>query len=238
MKACRYTSYVFLLFYLLLFSMKGDVMALEEAKYKVIIKDGEFELRQYEPQIVAETIVEGDFAEVGNEGFRRLFKYISGNNSKKQSISMTAPVSQAISSEKIEMTAPVNLEEVGGKWRITFLMPSEYTMENLPEPLDARVELKVLSARLVAAITYSGTWSRSRYQEKKAQLYETIKKRDLEPTGGAIFARYDSPFTLWFLRRNEVLIPVVEAQRHRVGEVREHQTNKQTNRPKKERRIP
>ena len=213
MKACRYTSYVFLLFYLLLFSMKGDVMAFEEAKYKVIIQDREFELRQYEPQIIAETIVEGDFAEVGNEGFRRLFKYISGNNSKKQSISMTAPVSQAKSSEKIEMTAPVNLEEVGDKWRITFLMPSKYTMETLPAPLDERVELKKLSAHLIAAIRYSGTWSRSRYQEKKAQLYEMIKKRDLEPTGGAIFARYYSPFTLWFLRRNEVLIPVVEVHK-------------------------
>ena len=213
MKACRYTSYVFLIFYFLLFSMKGDVMAFEEAKYKVIIKDGEFELRQYEPQIVAETIVEGDFAEVGNEGFRRLFKYISGNNSKKQSIPMTAPVSQTQSSEKIEMTAPVNMEEVGGKWRITFLMPSEYTMETLPAPLDARVELKELSARLVAAIRYSGTWSRNRYQEKKTQLYEMIKKRDLKPTGVAIFARYDSPFKLWFLRRNEVLIPVVEVHK-------------------------
>jgi hypothetical protein len=213
MKVWRYSSYIFLILSLVLFSMKGDVMASEEAKYTVIMKDGEFELRQYEPQIIAETIVEGDFAEVGNEGFRRLFKYISGNNSKKQSISMTAPVSQAKSSEKIEMTAPVNLEEAGGKWRITFFMPSEYTMETLPEPLDSRVELKKNSARLVAAIRYSGTWSKSRYEEKKTQLYEMIKKRDLKPTGGAIFARYDSPFTLWFLRRNEVLIPVGEVHK-------------------------
>jgi hypothetical protein len=174
MKVWRYTSYIFLLFYLVLFSMKGDIMASEEAKYTVIMTDGEFELRQYEPQITAETIVKGDFAEVGNEGFRRL----SGNNSKKKSISMTAPVSQAKSSEKIEMTAPVNLEEGGGKWRITFLMPSEYTMETFPDPLDSRVELKKIEDRLVAAIRYSGAWSRSRYQEKKAQLYEMIKKRD------------------------------------------------------------
>jgi SOUL heme-binding protein len=213
MKVWRYSSYIFLILFLVLFSVKGDVMASEEAKYTVIMKDGEFELRQYEPEIIAETIVEGDFAEVGNEGFRRLFKYISGNNSKKQSISMTAPVSQAKSSEKIEMTAPVNLEEVGDKWRITFFMPSKYTMETLPEPLDSRVELKKNSARLVAAIKYSGTWSRSRYEEKKAQLYEMIKKRDLKPTEGAIFARYDSPFTLWFLRRNEVLIPVGEVHK-------------------------
>ena len=95
-------------------------MAIEEAKYKLLDRDGDFELRQYEPQIVAETMVEGDFQDVGNEGFRRLYDYISGNNRKQQTIPMTAPVSQEANSEKIPMTAPVNQQKVGGKWRITF----------------------------------------------------------------------------------------------------------------------
>ncbi len=105
-----------------------EAMAIERAKYTVVEKEGNFELRQYEPYIVAETIVEGDFDEVGNEGFRRLFDYISGKNRKQQSISMTAPVSQEAESEKISMTAPVNQVRVGEKYRITFLMPTKYTI--------------------------------------------------------------------------------------------------------------
>ena len=124
-------------------------MAAEEAEYSVTERDGDFELRQYQPQILAETLVEGDFQEVGNIGFRRLFDYISGKNRKKQSIPMTAPVSQEASSEKIPMTAPVNQERVGEKWRITFLMPSRSSMENLPEP-------EVIATEIVENLKYQG----------------------------------------------------------------------------------
>ena len=185
-----------------------DAMALERATYTVLEKQKDFELRQYGPQIVAETIVEGDFEQVGNEGFRRLFDYISGKNRKKQSISMTAPVSQEAESEKISMTAPVNMEKLGGEYRITFLMPTEYTMETLPEPLDTRVQLKEVPGQLVAALRYSGTWSRNRYEAKKVQLQELLDSNGLRPAGASIFARYNPPFMPWFLRRNEVLIPV------------------------------
>jgi hypothetical protein len=193
---------------LLLIAITGEGMAYEEAKYAVITKDGDLELRQYEPHIVAATIVEGDFDRVGNEGFRRLFKYISGENQKKQAISMTAPVSQDTSSEKIAMTTPVNQEKRGNQWRIAFLMPSAYTMETLPQPLDPKVLLKEIPARRMAAITYSGTWSKKRYEEKKALLELFIKKQGLKSIGEPVFARYNPPFMPWFMRRNEVLIPV------------------------------
>ena len=183
-------------------------MAYEEAKYTVIMKEESFELRQYEKHIVAETIVEGDFDRVGNEGFRRLFKYISGENQKKQSIAMTAPVSQDAGSEKIAMTTPVNQERTGNQWRIAFLMPSAYTIEKLPQPLDPKVLLKEIPPRRMAAITYSGTWSKKRYEEKKALLELFIKKQGLKSIGEPVFARYNPPFMPWFLRRNEVLIPV------------------------------
>jgi hypothetical protein len=186
----------------------GDAMAIERAKYTVVEREGNFELRQYEPYLVAETIVEGDFDEVGNEGFRRLFDYISGKNRKQQSISMTAPVSQKVESEKISMTAPVNQVRVGGKYRITFLMPAKYTMETLPEPLDTRVELKEVPGQLIAALRYSGTWSKDRYEKKRVRLQAVMRQKGLEPAGEAIFARYNPPFMPWFLRRNEVLIPV------------------------------
>ena len=198
----------FIFIFLLLIPVYETAMAIEEASYTVIEKNGDFELRQYVPQIVAETIIEGDFDKVGNEGFTRLFGYISGNNTKKQSISMTAPVSQEAGSEKIPMTAPVNQEQVGNKWHISFLMPSNYTLETLPEPTDKRIVLKLIPSRNVAAITYSGTWSRSRYEEHKAILEKAMSNRKLKPIGEYIFARYNPPFMPWFLRRNEVLVTV------------------------------
>lgn len=197
-----------LLFSIPLFLVVEESMAIERAKYTVVEKEGSFELRQYEPYIVAETIVEGDFDEVGNEGFRRLFDYISGENRKQQSISMTAPVTQEAESEKISMTAPVNQVRVGEKYRITFLMPDKYTMETLPEPLDTRVRLKEVPGQRIAALRYSGTWSRNRYKEKRIRLQALMRQRGLEPAGKPIFARYNPPFMPWFLRRNEVLIPV------------------------------
>ena len=186
-------------------------MATEEAKYTVKEKAGSFELRQYEPQIVAETAVEGDFEKVGNEGFRRLFGYISGNNRKKQSIAMTAPVAQQPGGEKIATTAPVNQVKEGGQWIVSFLMPPIHTMDTLPEPTDPRVRLRQIPGRLVAAIRYSGTWSRRRYDEHEGELRAEMQKRGLKPSGDATWARYNPPFTLWFLRRNEVLIPVSQA---------------------------
>ena len=118
-----------------------EAQAIEKAQYEVIESDENFELRRYAPRIVAETFVAGEFKAVGNVGFRRLFDYISGNNIKDQKISMTAPVSQEAQSEKIAMTAPVTQERSQDQWRITFLMPAEYTMETLPKPLDALVRL-------------------------------------------------------------------------------------------------
>ena len=186
----------------------GDAMAIEEPEYETLEQAGDFELRQYEPHIVAETMVDGAFSDVGSEGFRRLADYIFGNNRKKASIAMTAPVSQAPGSEKIAMTAPVNQAMLDDKWRVTFTMPAKYTMETLPEPLDPRVVLRQEPGRLTAAVRYSGTWSQERYEMNEKRLRSLIMERGLEPVGDPIFARYNPPFTLWFLRRNEVLIPV------------------------------
>ncbi len=185
-----------------------SAMAIEKAKYTVLEKEDDFEIRQYDPQVVAETYVEGDLEEAGNEGFRRLYGYISGDNRKKQSISMTAPVGQEADSEKIAMTAPVGQEKKDNRWRITFLMPAEYSQETLPEPTDSRVKLVQDPGRLMAAIRYSGTWSEEGYEKNKALLEDYIRKHGLTITGEPIWARYDPPFMPWFLRRNEVLIPI------------------------------
>lgn len=185
-------------------------VAIEKLPYTVLEKEGYFELRRYDTYIVAETIIEGDFKAVGNEGFRRLFDYISGNNRTKQKIAMTSPVSQDANSgsKKIDMTAPVNQERLEGSWRITFVMPSKYTLETLPDPLDDRVKLKEVEGNVVAAVRYSGTWSQDRYEEKKGRLSDWIFQKGFVPVGEPIFARYNPPFMPWFLRRNEVWIPV------------------------------
>lgn len=184
-------------------------VGIEKPKYTVVQKQGKFEVRQYEPQMMAETVVDAGFEDAGNAAFRRLFNYISGENRTKESIKMTAPVTQKSSSEKISMTAPVTQRESEGKYVVGFLMPSQYTMETLPEPLGADVKLREIPARRMAAVRYSGTWSRKRYESYKSSLEEFIRDRKLVRTGEeAIWARYDPPFQLWFLRRNEVLIPI------------------------------
>ena len=183
-------------------------VGIEKAKYQVIEKEGKFEIRQSQPQIVAETVVDADFDEAGNMAFRRLFNYISGENRKKESIAMTAPVNQKRSSQKIAMTAPVNQQQTEGNYVVSFLMPSKYTMETLPEPLDSSVILRQIPACKIAAIRYSGSWSRKKYEAKKALLEEFIKNKRLRIIGQDIFARYDPPFQIPFLRRNEVLFEV------------------------------
>ena len=183
-------------------------VGIEKSKYGVVEKEGKFEVRQYQPQIIAETIVESDFDGAGNVAFRRLFNYISGENRKKESINMTAPVNQKEISEKIAMTAPVNQQQAEGKYSVSFLMPSKYTIETLPEPMDANVKVRTIPARKIAAVRYSGSWSRKRYEEKKTLLKDFIHRKGLKTVGEDIFARYDPPFQLWFLRRNEVLFPV------------------------------
>jgi hypothetical protein len=181
-------------------------MGVEIAKYTVIEKKSSCQIRQYEPYVAAQTLVDSDFDNAGNIAFNRLFKYISGNNRKKESIAMTAPVNQQ--SEKIAMTAPVNQQKSADKYVVSFTMPAKYTMDTLPEPLDSSVVLKQIPSRKIAAICYSGTWSKKRYDEHKSQLEQFIKEKGLKITGDDIFARYDPPFQPWFLRLNEIWIPI------------------------------
>ena len=181
-------------------------VGIEKPKYVVIEEKGNCQIRQYEPYIAAETLVDSDFDNAGNIAFNRLYKYISGNNRKKESIAMTAPVNQQ--SEKIAMTAPVNQQKSEGKYIVSFTMPSKYTLDTLPEPLDSSIVLRQVPAQKVAAIRYSGTWSQKKYIKNKTEVEQFIREKELKVTGEDIFARYNPPFQLWFLRRNEVLIPV------------------------------
>ena len=182
-------------------------MALEKPKYTVLEETSEFQLRQYEPYVVAATRVRDSFEAAGNEGFRRLLRYISGHNQDSGKIAMTAPVGQT-RGEKIAMTAPVNQRAEDGEWLVTFMMPSNYTLQTLPQPRDERVTLEPIPGRLLAALRYSGRWSQARYERKRERLETALTTAGLTITGEPELARYDPPFMPWPFRRNEVLIPV------------------------------
>lgn len=183
-------------------------MATEEAPYTVLKTDGVFELREYPPQILAEIIVEGELEDAGNKAFRPLFRYISGDNKSRGKIAMTAPVSQEQKGEKISMTAPVSQQSIQGKWAVSFMMPASYTMETLPTPDDSNIKLRQVPARRVAVVRYSGFWSEEKYLLQKEKLEKWIKDNRFTVTGDPVWARYNPPITLWFMRRNEILIPV------------------------------
>ncbi|MBV5338097.1 MAG: heme-binding protein [Deltaproteobacteria bacterium] len=183
-------------------------MAAEEAHYTVIKTDDIFELREYAPQILAEIIVEGNLEGAGNKAFRPLFRYISGDNKLRGKIAMTAPVSQEQQGEKISMTAPVSQQRVQGKWAVSFTMPASYTMETLPAPDDSSIKLRQVPARRVAAVRYSGFWSEEKYLLHKEKLEKWIKDNRFTVSGEPVWARYNPPFTPWFMRRNEILVPV------------------------------
>ena len=192
--------------------MFGKSMAIEEAKYNVLLKEDDFEVREYEPFVVAETIVDDTFEDAGSKAFQKLFKYISGNNQTQQEIAMTAPVSQT--SQKIDMTAPVAQQKSGEGWGVSFMMPSSFTLETLPTPTDPLVNLRQMDQQLMASVQYSGFWSESNYLENKAKLETWINSKGYQSSAAPIWARYNAPFTPWFLRRNEVLVPITGFQQN------------------------
>lgn len=196
-------KYFFVLLPLILLATGNNAMAIEEPEYQVIIKNDRYEIREYKETLIAETEVEADFNDAGNEAFRILASFIFGNNVSKTEIAMTAPVTQQ-KSEKIAMTAPVTQEKKGGKFVVSFTMPSKYTFDTLPQPQDKRVQIRVLPPRKVAVFSYSGSWSEAKYNDKLAVFQNYLRADGIKTQGSPVFARFNSPWSLWFLRRNEI----------------------------------
>ena len=189
-------------------------MATEEPKFSVITKEGDFELRQYAPMVIAETFVDGTQDEASSRGFRAIAGYIFGDNKRAdqnaEKIAMTTPVTiekQGVS-QKIAMTAPVTLEQQGGRWRVHFVMPSQYKLADLPKPNSAAVVLREIPARKVVALNFSGFANEDKVLTKSEQLRDWIIARGMSADGAAQLARYDPPWTLPFMRRNEILMDV------------------------------
>jgi hypothetical protein len=152
--------------------------------------------------------VSGDQKEAASKGFRLLAGYIFGGNRRKQRIAMTAPVAQKPLSEKIAMAAPVTQIQTAGEWIVRFTMPSAYSLETLPEPNDARVRLHITPPRRFAVVRFSGLAQPDDVTAKTAELSAWMKNRNLHAAGPATLAQYNPPWTLWLMRRNEVMIPL------------------------------
>jgi len=184
----------------------------EKPNYRILNKFEDFEIRHYPSCLVAEVIVDEDFDKSGNEGFRILADFIFGNNKSRKEISMTAPVDQKIqeASASIKMTAPVDMHRSAKGFVVRFYMPSEYTQETLPVPVDKRILIRKSKEKILAARKYSGFWSESKYHEQKDILLKALITHKIDIVGEAIFARYNSPYTLWFLRHNEVLVEIID----------------------------
>lgn len=187
----------------------GSAMATEEPTYAVSLKEGNFEVRDYPALVAAEVSVEGDRSQASSEGFKLLAGYIFGGNVKKQSIAMTAPVVQAAAeSEKIAMTAPVLQSGQPGGWTVRFVMPSGYTLASLPTPNDVRVRLIPVPPARVAVVRFSGLAGEDDIATQTNLLNDFVTRSQFAQIGRPALARYNPPWTPWFMRRNEIMVTV------------------------------
>jgi hypothetical protein len=177
-------------------ALTKTAMALEEPAYTVIAEFEDWELRLYEPYLVAETRVDGDLRGSGNQAFRILAGYIFGDNQPGTKMAMTAPVL----SERTREDGYV----------YQFVMESAYDLDTLPVPNDARVELREIPRRLVAALRFSGTWNEQRMDDLTTGFLEAVDRAGYTPVSDPMLARYNPPLTPWFMRRNELLVEVTQ----------------------------
>lgn len=181
----------------------------EQAKYEVVESHGAVEIRDYAPMIVAEAEVSGERKEAINQGFRIIADYIFGNNAPKQNVAMTAPVIQQ-PAEKIAMTAPVTQEGAGNSWKVRFVMPASYTMDTLPKPNNDAVKLEKLPAKRFAVIRFSGMAGEESLKEHTDELNAFIKEKNLNALSQPTYAFFNPPWTLPFLKRNEVMVEIAK----------------------------
>ena len=193
----------------------GAAMAIEEPKYSVIEKTDPFELRQYAPMIVAEVKVDGDLDEASNQGFRLIAGYIFGQNQVSEKIAMTVPVAveeQSSKSTKIAMTAPVTVESQSGNqqstWKLSFVMPSKFTLETLPKPKNNNINIREIKSHDLAVVRFSGFVDEEKMQTQTRRLEAWLKQQSLTSQGTVQLSRYNPPWTLPFFRRNEIWLRV------------------------------
>lgn len=185
--------------------------AAEEPEYQVIRTFADIEVRQYVTYAAAEVTVPGPADDAGNQAFPILAGYIFGKNKGERKLAMTAPVTQTSAPIKMEMTAPVTQSALASGFVVQFVLPKGVTVANAPEPLDARIQLREVMPNPVAVIRYSGFWSDANYNEHLEKLKIALRNANVAWAGDPVYARYNAPFTPWFMRRNEVWLYLAPA---------------------------
>lgn len=185
------------------------VKNIEKPTYQIVAKTDQYEIRRYQPVLLASTDVSGDYQEATTAGFKIIADYIFGNNTAAASIAMTSPVLEESAGTGIAMTSPV-LEEPAenGLRRITFVLPSKYTLETIPQPNDTRVQLTEQPARTVAALSFTWYPTASRVQNKKQELLTALQKAGIVPQGEVQVARYNPPLSMPLVLQNEVMVTI------------------------------
>lgn len=183
----------------------------EGPKYEIIRSEKNKEIRRYQSHLVAQTTVDGSFDEAQNKGFRILADYIFGKNRSQQKIAMTSPVVQKPEelNEKIAMTAPVVMTPNSNRqqWTMTFSMPSQYTTETLPQPLDERVKIVTVPEKYIGVIEFAGFWSEKKNAAQAKSLQEWLSSQaEYEMNSEPQFAGYNPPWTIPWFRRNEMMV--------------------------------
>jgi hypothetical protein len=188
----------------------GEIMSdVKRPKYDVISSVDNLEIRQYESMIVAEVEVQGERDAAIRKGFRLLADYIFGNNTVQKDIEMTAPVQQQ-KNQKIAMTVPVQQQFFGDVWQISFVMPSEYSLATLPKPNNEAVKISQIPAKQFIATKFSGTSSNDNIAKHEKKLLQYIQKNKIPTRGSPKYAFYNPPWTLPFMRQNEIMMEIDE----------------------------
>ena len=173
---------------------------IEQPNYKVILEKGIFAIRDYTFVMAVETEVFSSRREAAGDAFPRLFRYISGENEDNLEISMTSPVAQTLANQ--------NDDDSAERWIVRFFIPKNMAEENIPLPSEKGVTVSKLKAQRFASVSFRGSQSDKKIEENKAKLKAFITKNGYEVSGRPIYAFYDPPFIPWFLRDNEILLPV------------------------------
>lgn len=191
-------------------AMVGPIMSdVEKPKYQATALTNEIELRSYDPMLVAMVQMSGSRKDAISEGFRVLADYIFGNNTLEQNISMTAPVEQQ-AGQKISMTAPVQQQQRSNSWMISFVMPKQFTLKTIPKPNNEMVKINEVPAQRFITIRFSGGNSDDNIRKNESALFNYITQNKINVTGEPKYAFYNPPWTLPFMRRNEIMVQLLD----------------------------
>ena len=184
------------------------IRSADEPHYQVLNDYGHIQIRHYPALVIAQTAVNADYKNSSSRGFKSLAGYIFGNNQKQQKMAMTAPVIQQQEAETIAMTAPVIQQKSGSVWLMAFVLPQGYSVSTAPEPIDSAVLIKEIPDKKVAVIQYSGSLTEQGIEAKSDELKSWLSEHGYQAISASLSAAYDPPWTLPFLRRNEVHIDI------------------------------